>query len=101
MAIGRLSAAQIERLIGGLAGEPDRVLFTHHARARMRQRQITRGMVLDVLQRGRLTRKPEPNLRYGTLECRMQRYLAGRQVAAVVAVADDDPLLVVVTVMDA
>ena len=101
MAIDRLSAAQVERLIRGLAGEPERVVFTHHAKARMRQRQITRDMVLEVLRRGRLAREPELNMRFGTLECRMERYLAGRHVAAVVAIADDNPALLVVTVMDA
>ena len=101
MAIGRLSAAQVEQLIGGLACETDRVVFTHHARARMRERLITQDMVLEVLRRGRLAREPEPNLCFGTLECRMERYLAGRRIAAVVAIADDDPTLLVVTVINA
>lgn len=101
MAIGKLSAAQVERLIRGLACETDRVAFTHHARTRMRQRQMTRDMVLEILRRGRLVREPEPNLRFGTLECRMERYLAGRQIAAVVAIADDEATLLVVTVINA
>jgi hypothetical protein len=35
----------------------------------------------------------------GTLECRMERYVAGRECGVVVALDDDNPHLLVVTVM--
>ncbi len=100
MAIGRLSSAQIERLIGETARDAERVVFTHHARVRMGQRQITRDMVVEVMRKGHLAREPEPNLRFGTLECRMERYMAGRQIAVILALADNQPGLLVVTVID-
>lgn len=100
MAIGRLSFSQIEQLIRATARDAECVVFTHHARVRMRQRQIRRDMVVEVLRVGRLARQPEPNVRFSTLECRMERYLAGRQVGVIVALSDDDPSMVVVTVID-
>ena len=53
----------------------------------------------EVLQRGQLRREPEPNLAYGTLECLMERFCAGRDLGVVVALSDEDPDLVVVTAM--
>jgi uncharacterized protein DUF4258 len=100
MAIGRLSAAQIECLIGATAVDAEHVVFTHHALLRLRQRRITRDMAIEVLRRGRLTREPEPNLRFGTLECRMERYVAGRQIAVIVALAEDHPDLLVITAIE-
>ncbi|GAB3487640.1 hypothetical protein GCM10027399_01630 [Curvibacter fontanus] len=41
---------------------------------------------------------PEPNPCRGNLECRMKRYVAGRELAVIVALCDEDPDLVVVTV---
>lgn len=61
-------------------------------------RKVSRVEVLDVLRRGRVVGLPEPNQRFGTLECRMQRFIAGRDLAVVAAVSDDDPSAVVVTV---
>lgn len=55
--------------------------------------------VVEVLRRGRMLRTPEPSLRFGTLECRMQRFLAGREVEVVAALSDADPSVVVVTVL--
>ena len=36
----------------------------------------------------------------GTTECRMEYFLEGRQIGLVVAVADGDPNLIVVTAME-
>ena len=49
------------------------------------------------LNEGRLTRPPEPNLALGSLECRMQRVMAGRELAVVAAISDEDPAVIVVT----
>ena len=75
-------------------------MFTRHSLARMRERQITALMVLAVLRSGKILRTPEPNASKGSLECRMEYFLAGRQLAVVVAVADDDPDAIVVTAME-
>ena len=66
----------------------------------MRLRHVPRDIVYEVLQKGRLLRIPEVNLRRGSLECLMERYCTGRQLAVVVAINDDDPDLLVITVIE-
>ena len=66
----------------------------------MKFRHITQLMVLNVLRNGRIRRSPEPNLAKGTLECRMDYFLAGRQIGVVVAVSHDEANVVVVTAME-
>ena len=65
----------------------------------MKERHLTREVVLAVLRRGRLHRPPEYNSSKGSLECRMEHFAVGMDIAAVVAVSDDDPDLVVITAM--
>lgn len=101
MTIDRLSPPKIQRLIHEIAVHSERVVYTHHARIRMRQRHISRGLVLDVLRYGRLSRLPEPNPRFGSLECRMERYDAGRPIAVIAALCDDNPEVLVITVIAA
>lgn len=100
MSVHKLSKAQVERLIRTIAGDGSRVFITVHAQQRMRQRRVPREVVLEVLRMGRLVRVPEFNPRRGSLECRMERYCTGRQLAVVVAISDDDPDLLVITVIE-
>jgi hypothetical protein len=66
----------------------------------MRQRQINDPMVMEVLKMGRLVLTPEADIRRSGLVCRMQRFVAGMQVAVVVHVDYPATDLVVVTVLD-
>ena len=66
----------------------------------MRKRYINDAMVLEVLRAGNLAMPPEPDMKHPGLVCRMQRYVAGMQVAVVVYVEHPEPELTVVTVMD-
>ena len=100
LSIQSLSKAQVERLIRTIAADGSRVFVTAHAALRMRQRHVTRDIALEVLRKGRLLRIPEVNLRRGSLECRMERYCTGRQLGVVVAISDDDPDLLVITVIE-
>jgi hypothetical protein len=95
----RLSFAQLQRHIRAVSADTARVFITLHARSRMRSRRISIHEVFECLRAGVIRRTPEPNLAMGTLECRMERYVAGRDCAVIVALDDDDPSLVVVTVM--
>ena len=63
----------------------------------MKQRHILREEVYDLLCKGRLTRAPEPNPALASLECRMQRFMAGRDLVVVAALSDEDPIVIVVT----
>lgn len=95
----RLSRAQLQAHIRAVAAESGRVFFTNHALLRMKERHLTREVVLGVLRRGRMYRPPEHNTAKGSLECRMEHFAAGMDIVAVVAVSDDYPDLVVITAM--
>lgn len=57
-------------------------------------------MALEVLHKGRLIRTPEPNPAKGSIECRMEKFITGRDLAIVVALGDTDPDLLVITAME-
>lgn len=94
------SQAQQEAYVHLHAQDTRNIIFTNHALKRMKERKITACCVLDVLRHGRMRRPAEPNIRTGSLECRLDRYVAGRDMGVVVAIDDDDPALIVVTAMD-
>ena len=74
--------------------------FTAHAQTRMEQRAITVPMVLECLRRGVIRRPPERSIKTGWYECRLERYIAGKNVAVVAAVDEEDPTVIIVTVID-
>lgn len=94
------SVQQIERLIRARAANSGAVFFTDHARVQMRKRNISIDMALEVMRKGLLKRTPERNLARGSLECRMERFVAGRSLGVIAAISDGEPTLVVVTAMD-
>jgi hypothetical protein len=97
----KLSKAALEKHIRQTArDETSRIIFTKHANARMRERKITMPMALDCLRHGHIRKTPEPNLSKGTTECRMEHYTAGMNIGLVVAVAETDPNLIIVTAMN-
>lgn len=83
------SDRQLERHIRVSAKDTGNVIFTLHARQRMRQRHINDPMVLEVLRLGSFAIAPEPDMRNPGLVCRMQRFVAGMQVAVVVVTVMD------------
>jgi hypothetical protein len=93
----KLSLVDVERLVRKRAALTANVRLTNHVLARMKLRHIAREEVYDVLCQGRLARPPEPNAALGSLECRMQRFMSGRELAVVAAISDDDPMVIVVT----
>lgn len=95
---GKLSIQQLTRHIRHLAKDTKTIFITPHAKTQMRQRGINVKLVFECLQHGHMVRTPEPNLRFDTLECRMERYEAGKNCCAVVALDDDHPDMVCVTV---
>lgn len=66
----------------------------------MRQRHVNVPMVLEVLRLGSFSQPPEPDMKHLGLLCRMQRFVAGMQVAVVVYVEYPATDLVVVNVID-
>ena len=90
----------MQRLIRERSRDTSMVFLTVHCRVRMRHRHITWALLLDVLARGHIRHTPEPDTRHGSLVCRMEHFVAGRDLAAAVALSDDDPGVLVVTVID-
>ncbi len=79
---------QWQTLIRHLATDSRNVFFSKHALRRMRERHITRRQVIDVLQFGVIRREPEPDLKTGHTQCRMERAIAGRNIGVVLALED-------------
>lgn len=99
MSVFKLSTSQLEARIRKTASDNALVIFTDHARTQMRKRHIPADIVLEVLRKGRIRRTPEPNLLKGSVECRMERFIAGSQTGVVAAISDDHPNVIVVTAM--
>lgn len=95
----KLSTVQIQRKIRAAARNSRNIVLVTHAKDQMLRRNVTQTLVLDCLRAGVIQRAPEPNLGKGSLECRMEHYCGGRNLAVVVALADENPKLIVVTVM--
>lgn len=77
-----------------LAGDSANVVFRPHAKAQMRRRLITPLEVLNLLRHGGITEGPALDLK-GCWRCTMQRFAAGENVTAAIAICD--MTLVVVT----
>lgn len=94
------STPQLERHIRQSAAQSANVAFVKHAWDQMRARHVNQAMVMEVLRKGRMLRPPEPDIRFSGLKCRMEHFVAGMNVAVVVAVEYPAPDLTVVTVID-
>jgi hypothetical protein len=64
----------------------------------MKERGISIKIVLEVLRNARIARTPEPNTHMGSLECRMERFVAGDCRVVIVALSDMNPNVIIVTV---
>jgi hypothetical protein len=92
------SDSQIARHIRTIAKDSSCVFFTTHVKVRMTQRKVTAPEVLECIRTGTISRTPETSSDGKSLECRMERYVAGRNLGVVVALCDEDPSIVLVTV---
>lgn len=99
MTFKRLTLPQLQRHIRQTAQEARLIFLTEHAKARMHQRKVLLEEVVDCLRLGRLQTPAEEDMRTGRLICRMTWYGSWRNLAVCVALDDDRPDLVVVTVI--
>lgn len=97
--IRKMSLVQLERHIRGLASETACIAITSHAKQRMRQRKVIAAEVFQCLQAGRLMSQPEEDLTTGWLKCRMECYGSSRNLSVVAAIEDQEPTVIVVTVI--
>ena len=93
------SVAQINKHIRAVSQTTESVIFTTHARQRMRLRHVLDAEVFDCLRRGKIMLAPEEDMKTGNLICRMECYGSSRNLAVCVALDNADPSLVVVTVL--
>ncbi|MCC2596253.1 DUF4258 domain-containing protein [Pusillimonas sp. MFBS29] len=88
-----------ERWIHQISKDSGCVKWSAHARARMRERKITMPVILDILHKGAVNRVPEVNIKTGYIECRIERFCAGRNIAVIVAIEQElAPSCLVVTI---
>lgn len=93
-----LTKAQLERHIRSTSAETKHVVITTHAKKQMVHRKISSLQVFECLRLGTIRREPEPSLKHGSLECRMERYIAGKNCCVIVGLHDDCPGIICVTV---
>lgn len=98
--IPKYSKHQAQTFIRNAAKSSERIIFTDHADKQMKKRKISRVLALDCLRTGKIHRTPEPNIVHGSLECRMEAFVAGMNLAVVVALSAEDPDCIVVTAWD-
>jgi hypothetical protein len=65
----------------------------------MAHRKVLIAEVLECLRQGVINLPPDEDLKTGCLVFRMERYVAGRDVAVCVALDDADQNLIVVTAL--
>lgn len=97
-ALKKQSKEQLAKRIRIAAKVTANVVITIHVKTQMKKRKVTTSMVYECLRLGQMLRVPEENLKFGTLECRMERYCAGCNCTVIVALDDQYPDLVCVTV---
>lgn len=94
-----MTNAQLQAHIRHLAMDSGHVVFTFHAQERMAQRSVSDWEVFECLRGGVIQRPPTLDKKTGSLRCRMEHFGSGRNLAVVAALDDEDPDVVVVTVM--
>lgn len=104
--VSKLSRAELQRLIRTLSATSERIVWTLHAERQMKRRKITKQIALEVLRHGSIRQPPEPNPAKGSIECRMEWYVAGIDCTVVAALqaelvgTDPELLVIVVTAWD-
>ncbi len=88
----RKSKDQLAKHIRTVAKNTSAVFLTEHVKTRMRQRKVGIQEVYACLQLGSIVREPEGNEDKGSLECRMERYVAGRHWASLWPCATKTPM---------
>lgn len=92
------SAPQIQRHIREVAKQTEHIFLSSHAKVQMKKRKVLLEEIFECLRQGVIRLTPEEDMKTGHLVCRMERYVCGRNLEVCVALDDDDPDLIVVTV---
>ena len=92
----RMNDAAALKLLRKIARDSAQVIFTHHARQRMRQRKVSPVQVLACLQRG-IVSEPGALDMYGNWKLTMTHRVAGKDLDVAVAI-DVPKRAIVITV---
>ena len=88
------SIPQLQKHIRETAQRTENIFLTLHSK----RRKVLLDEVYECIRQGIINRTPEDDMKTGHLVCRMERYVCGRNLEVCVALDDDDPTLIVVTV---
>ncbi|SFJ85482.1 DUF4258 domain-containing protein [Bradyrhizobium sp. Gha] len=92
----RLNSADALKLVRMLAADSNNIVVIKHARARGRQRSITRPQIERCIQMGSITEGPFINS-HGSWQVNLSRFTAGEQITCVVAIDWPSRLIIVTT----
>lgn len=92
------SIPQLQKHIRETARRTENIFLTLHSKQRMKKRKVLLDEVYECIRQGVINRTPEDDMKTGHLVCRMELYVCGRNLEVCVALDDDDPTLIVVTV---
>lgn len=98
--LATLTNIQHQKLIRERAQSTDCIFLTEHAEERLLQRAIGIEEVYDVLRCGCIERPFTIDVEHDSIECRMERYVAGHHLVVKVALVDEDPDLLVITAFE-
>lgn len=93
------SIAQLTKHIRAVSKITENVLLSRHALSRMHQRGVLDAEVYHCLRNGKILLTPEEDMKTGHLICRMECYGASKNLAVCAALDDEDPSIIVVTVI--
>jgi len=95
----KMSIDELSKHIRKAAKDTSKIIITDHAKLRMRQRKVVYQEVIHCMRNGRLLAPAEPG-NAGDLVCSMNCYGSSRNIQVCVALSDENPRLIVVTVID-
>jgi hypothetical protein len=96
-----LNDANALKLLREIASDSARILFSHHARQRMKQRKVSAQQVYQCLLKGRIDEATHLDM-HGSWRCTVERVCAGESVRVAVAMYQNEngQWVSVITVMN-
>lgn len=93
-----LTKEAAQSIIREAVTDSDRIGWSNHAHARMRERNVTMRQALDTLRNGKIISRPTLD-EYGDWKVTLRKRSAGRSTRVAVAIKEGDKTLTVVTVI--
>lgn len=94
-----MSNMQLQEHIRRLSKNSACVMLTFHAQERMLERSVSDWEVFECLRSGVIQRPAVRDSKKHTIRCRMEHFGSARNLAVIVALDEEEPELIVVTVL--